>query len=416
MSRLIHFHGLGGPRPDTYVPRLSALAELFVVFDSRLEAPMDFIEAGLPEYAVAPADGPADAVRAAEALIGDRTLHGALTFSETMLEPWSALAESRGLRSHSLTSIQRTQNKLWQRRTLSAAGLPGPAHAAIEDEGDIEEALSEVGLPAVLKPQYGAGSALVFPIDSEETLRSSLARGLKLWAQADELGGHGELLRSHRPAFVLEHYMAGASWAWRQGLGDYVSVESMVYDGRSQHLAICDKMPLAWPFRETGDVMPSSLPGELRLSVLEMVTEAHAALELTDGLAHTEVKLTDKGPRIIEVNARIGGGVAENFALAAGYDIVTEAGKVALGVPPDPDVRFSRCVGSFLPQLGAGELPPSDEAFAQARQLRGVVAVRPGFPSEPWELGGGRIASVLIRGESLAEVLATRQIALDLLN
>jgi biotin carboxylase len=51
------------------------------------------------------------------------------------------------------------------------------------------------------------------------------------------------------------------------------------------------------------------------------------------GLLHTEVKLTPDGPRVIELNGRIGGGVPEMLAQATGVELLPMALRVALGEP-----------------------------------------------------------------------------------
>ena len=56
---------------------------------------------------------------------------------------------------------------------------------------------------------------------------------------------------------------------------------------------------------------------------------------MRDGAAHTEIKFTSEGLRVIEVNGRIGGGVPEMLRLATGVDIIKLTMQAALGWEPE---------------------------------------------------------------------------------
>jgi hypothetical protein len=70
--------------------------------------------------------------------------------------------------------------------------------------------------------------------------------------------------------------------------------------------------------------------------LLRVLAEAHRAAGVRDGITHTEVKLTDRGPVIVEINARIGGDLIPYLGrLATGVDPAYVAVDLARGVRPD---------------------------------------------------------------------------------
>jgi biotin carboxylase len=147
------------------------------------------------------------------------------------------------------------------------------------------------------------------------------------------------------PALMLEEYLRDRDCD--QDFAGYVSVESVVSDGQVSHLAVTGRLPPAEPFRETGFFIPSALAADDRADVLDCAGAAIAALGVTIGCLHTEIKLTPDGPRVIELNARIGGSVAKMMPLATGIDPLTLALRVALGervafdeMPPARRVTF----------------------------------------------------------------------------
>jgi biotin carboxylase len=254
---------------------------------------------------------PADISRVVQVIGAD----GITTFSEFQLELTAAAAAECGLRFHDPSVIRLLTDKSAQRSALRAAGVDATRNAAVDSLGDLESAVREVGLPAVLKPRKGAASAethLVPTIeDAERVLRDA--------------GGR----------FVLEELLVGDPAAAGQGWGDFVSVESVVADGTVKASYVTGKLPLAPPFRETGQFAPSTLDGAVRDRVAAYAEAAVAALGVRWGAVHTEVKLTPQGPRIVEVNGRLGGYVGDVHLRAGGPDLLRDTIAVALGLPAE---------------------------------------------------------------------------------
>lgn len=316
---------------------------------------------------------------------------GIITFTDLVLPDASAVAEELGLRQNSQAALAITRDKLSQRGALHAAGVPVPRYAPLRDVDDVPAALAAVPLPAVLKPAFGYQSLLVRRIDSPDDLEAAVVEAQERYREAD-------FVKTLAPDFLLEELLVGTNWHGDPHFGDYVSVESLIADGEIQHLYICDKRPLMPPFRETGDVMPSSLPAQAREDILAMTSQALAALGLTHGATHTEIKLTRDGPRIIEVNPRLGGGVAFLLADAAHYNIFRALGSLAVGGPLPPPPQFTGFATVIHPVTPA-RLVRVDavEGFEEIAALPGVTEARPSARpgSIPdWQMGEGRLIEV----------------------
>ncbi|WP_323754937.1 hypothetical protein [Streptomyces albidoflavus] len=66
------------------------------------------------------------------------------------------------------------------------------------------------------------------------------------------------------------------------------------------------------------------------------VTAAHTALGVEAGVTHAEIRLTSRGPRLVELNGRLGGDLIPYAGqLATGVDLVRAAAAVALRERPD---------------------------------------------------------------------------------
>jgi biotin carboxylase len=230
---------------------------------------------------------------------------------------WTAdIAARLGLPFMDSAVAERLSDKLLQRRAMRDAGVPVPGFWPIPFPDDFKawEALErEVRFPAVLKPRRGEASHDTTRVDSFAQLRARVA---------ETSAPDGTLL--------LEEFLSGRADAGGAGFASYVSVESVVSRGRISHVAITGRPPLAEPFRETGAIVPSAIGGADADAVLEMAGAAIAALRLSLGCVHTELSLTAEGPRVIEVNGRVGG-IPTVIAAATGIDMLSIALRLAIG-------------------------------------------------------------------------------------
>jgi len=235
---------------------------------------------------------------------------------------WTArLAEELHLPFHSLDTAQKLTDKHAQRDALAAAGLTVPMfrilprHAA---EADVASIAGDFRFPAVLKPRWGQSSRDTLPISSYDELVATL----------------GEAHALDTEDYVLEGYVPDASEELGgHGFANFVSVESVVEAGRIEHATISARTPFRWPFRETGYFTPSALSPDLAADVFRVATTAAQALGVVLGCLHTEIKLTDDGPVVIEVNGRPGGGMSEMLERASGFSILRTALRLAVGDP-----------------------------------------------------------------------------------
>jgi biotin carboxylase len=272
-------------------------------------------------------------VDAAAARVGELRPSGILTLADDKLRAAAAIGERLDLPFHSPATAERLTDKLAQRQALGRAGMKTPRSAVVTPSGRGSLASSVAGLsfPAVLKPRLGEGSKDTISVSSIADL------GAELTAMART----GDAER----AFVVEEFIPDATTELGgEGFAGYVSVESYVLGSRITHLAVTGRMPPAHPFRETGFFVPSALSDALRADVERAAADAARAVGVEMGCLHTEVKLTDEGPVVIEVNGRVGGGVPEMLAASAGVRFLEVALTIAVGGDPrlDGRVRIDR--------------------------------------------------------------------------
>jgi hypothetical protein len=103
-------------------------------------------------------------------------------------------------------------------------------------------------------------------------------------------------------------------------------------------------------FEEVGHLVIGDDPLLRSAGLLEMLAAVHEALGIRRGITHTELRLGGRGPRLVEVNARLGG------------DLIPYLGMIATGVDPGR-IAVQVCVG------GQPEIAPSRRRSAGVRFL-----------------------------------------------
>jgi len=277
-------------------------------------------------------------------------LDGVVSFSEMAMPLVSRLAEKLGLPGNAPSAVDDARDKHATRARQAEAGLPSAKNFLIEDASQIEDASKKVGYPAVIKPIYGAASIGVVRVDSLEDLKVAYARVTKELASARIVAGaleQGEADGEDADGNVTTA-AAGNAGGWiRMSImmeeyldGPEVDIDLVFSEGQAVYGAITDNWPTLEPyFLETGSNSPSILPSYQQKELLELGVKTVQALGFQSGVFHVEGKYTSHGPRLIEVNCRMGGGPVRTMnQLVWGVDLVEEQLLCAAGIPCRPPV------------------------------------------------------------------------------
>ncbi|MER5355408.1 ATP-grasp domain-containing protein [Kitasatospora sp. NPDC002551] len=301
-----------------------------------------FLTRDLHHYlrAAAPADGPHPLLAAGNILTADTNdpdtllpyaerLHALLGFDGVLsscdyyLPQVARVARRLGLPGPEPEAVAAACRKDLTRRRLAGAGVPGPAHALCADREQARAAARAIGYPLVVKPVDLCAGMFVRAVRDEDELLAAFGA-----LDAFPVNARGQ---RREPAVLLEELLTGPE----------VSVETVSVDGVAHVVGITDKSVGGAPaFIETGHMFPAALdPAEAEAAAGTAVA-ALAALGLDRVVAHTEVKLTSAGPRVVEVNPRPAGNrITELVRRVTGVDLAAAAVDLALGRRPDLTAR-----------------------------------------------------------------------------
>ncbi|WP_434749459.1 ATP-grasp domain-containing protein [Paenibacillus amylolyticus] len=246
-----------------------------------------------------------------EKILRDEQVAGITTFSEYKLVETAIFIEKLGLFGNSVETTEVLVNKFRQREILSKSKGTAVKFTRL-DKQNMRQSLLAVGVPAIIKPVIGAGSKWTQKVNSYEELQNVIH----------------EFPLDHE--YVLEEFLAGTEDIQHSFYGDYVSVESIHQEGISTQVSITGKLPLTQNFSESGMFLPHPFSPEMEDQIRSVEAEAIKALNITSGTTHTEIKITDEGPKIIEVNGRMGGYVSEILKRATGIDLIKSTLQICL--------------------------------------------------------------------------------------
>jgi hypothetical protein len=288
-----------------------------------------------------------------------RPVVGVVTYDEGLVIAAAHVAEHLGAPGLSAAGATRCRDKHLTRIALTEAGLLQPRFTLVSTVEDAAVAAECIGFPVVVKPRGMGASAGVVRVGEP----AELAGAFRIAARASHAG---------QPDFeqgvLVEELLEGPE----------ISVDGAVTTGQYQSFCIARKQLGPPPsFEEVGHVVDAADPLVADAALSAMLVEAHRVLGLPDGITHTEVRLTARGPAIIEVNGRLGGDLIPYLGmLATGIDPGQVAADVARGIRPHLTASRRQAAGvRFL-------YPPEDCRIAEIGlpepgAVPGLVSVQP---------------------------------------
>lgn len=259
--------------------------------------------------------------------------------------------------------------------------VPSPWFFVVDTWEELKAHETEVSFPCIIKPTDNAGSHGVAKVYSFQEL-------LDNYEYAHSCSRHGKV--------IVEEYLDGPE----------VSVEVMVVDGVVNILQITDKITTEAPhFVEMGHTQPSRLPIATQKAIRNVTVAACEAIGIDRGPAHVEMKITKRGPVMIELGARMGGDniTTHLVPLSTGIDMVGSTIKVALGEEPniEPTLHCGSAIRYFEVPFGTIK---SIENVEKAKQIPGIKQItftkKAGEESTPIHCSNDRIGFVIAQGET----------------
>jgi biotin carboxylase len=276
------------------------------------------------------------ALQAAAAPVAARhTVAGVFTYDESLVHSSALLAQHLCLPGSSPESVLACRDKARTRALLAEARVPQPASTPVSTAEEARKAAESIGYPVVVKARGLGGSIGVIRVDGPASLEDAFHSA----ASAQWPG-----VPRYAADVLVEEYLTGPE----------ISIDSIVTSGAVTPMVLARKQVGMEPyFEETGHTVDADDPLLKDTDLTEQLGRIHESLGFEQGATHAEFKLTPEGPRLVEINARLGGDFIPYLGmLATGTDPSVAAASVAAGLAPDtsPKTRRTAAIRFLYPE------------------------------------------------------------------
>ncbi|WP_313427576.1 ATP-grasp domain-containing protein [Siminovitchia terrae] len=283
----------------------------------------------------------------------DFRANGVITLATDM--PMRAVAyacDNLGLNGISYDTAIKSTDKGKMIKAFEDHGVAHPWYFILQDISQLDSIDGKITYPCISKPIDSSGSRGVRLINNPEELRESITYSLSY---------------GRKSGVIIEEYMRGYE----------VSVEIIVVNECVHILAVTDKKTTGAPsFVEMRHSQPSELSKRHLDKIRELAVKAVLSVGIKNGPAHVEIMLTENGPKVIELGARLGGDFISTHLvpLSTGIDLVQAVIKNACGDEVDLSPKFA--MGSSIQYIsGDVGLIKSIEGLDVVSNLDGVYEV-----------------------------------------
>lgn len=303
-----------------------------------------------------------------------------LSLTETGLVLAARLANEVGAVGNPPSVGTTLRDKVAMRALLADDGRFAVRSWTVNSRADLEAAVDKAGSPLIVKPVSGSGSDGVLRLASSDHLP-------KVWERMAATGDG---------PWIVEEFLDGPEF----------SVEGFTVEGTHHVVAVTEKQTDAETFVELAHVIPARITDADRALMVDYVREFLTLVGFQTGPSHTEVKLTNGGPRIIESHDRIGGDkIRDLVRMSTGIDLLEQTVNTALGGAPDlrPSRSSAAAVRFIVTSAGkvTGITVPPTTADAEI-----VVTVAVGDRVPPVLTSASRAGRVVVTAANADEAAA----------
>ncbi|WP_309120848.1 ATP-grasp domain-containing protein [Paenibacillus sp.] len=291
-----------------------------------------------------------NAVKVAEEIKPDAVITIA---SDMPIRTVAAIGERCGLVTISPETALKATDKGEMRKTLMSHNIPIPRFYVISSLEEYKLVTNNFSGDYIVKPADNSGSRGIYLVNKMD--------------KSDDAFRHAKA-HSRSGSILVEEYM----------MGPEVSVETLTVDDETHVISITDKLTTGAPhFTEMGHSIPSQLPDKVINEIKNLAISAIKAIGINVGPSHTEIIITEDGPKIVELGARLGGDniTTHLVPLATGIDMVECTIRLALGEKIEIFQKYQ--MGAAIRYFNAPEgILKSIEYLTVTEDIEGVEEIR----------------------------------------
>lgn len=281
-------------------------------------------------------------------------------------------------------------------KVFQRSGVEHPWFYIVKDTSEFSEIKERLTFPCIIKPTDNAGSRGVVLVNKYSELDNAY-----IYSKEQSRSG----------AVIVEEYLTGRE----------VSVEIIVLSGEIYVLQVTDKITTGAPhFVEMGHTQPSRLGDDNVEKIKDLAIRAVKAIGISDGPAHVEIMLTEKGPKLIEMGARMGGDCITTHLvpLSTGVSMIDATINIACGENVDVAKKIDKGSAIRYFDVPCGKIK-AIRGIEKAKEIPGVCEIS--ILKQEGDLVGeiksstDRVGFVIAQGKNAADAEAICMKALSMI-
>ena len=306
---------------------------------------------------------------------------------EKPLRLMAHLARELGFVFNSPEVTERCIDKWLMKEALTANHVPC-ARGVLLKPGEQIRLPDTIGYPVIIKPRDAFSSRGVYKCEDQKDVEKHLKESSAFSSTGD---------------VIIEEFLQGREY----------SVEALTWNGETTIVQFTEKFITPYPRTvELGHLQPAGLDIAKRMEVSAIVMKALKALGVMNSASHTEVMVTDKGPYIIEVGARLGGDFIGSYLTrsSTGMSMDRAAVEIAMGFKPSHTLSFRAFSMIKYLEMPEGriveEVLPYDDILAMPGVVFATLFVKPGDIIRPVSHSALRPGCIVAEADTRGEVRA----------
>jgi biotin carboxylase len=232
----------------------------------------------------------------------------------------AAVAAALNLPSISYEVALKATDKISMIECFRAHGVPHPWFRVFSEFDQLKDELQTLAVPFIMKPSDSSGSRGVILVEDKRNAEDSF-----FYSKSFSRAGY----------VLVEEYMQGPE----------ISVETLTINGETSVIAITDKLTSGPPYYvEMGHSQPAQYSSEMLEKIKEVTVFAVESIGIDNSPAHVEMIITENGPKLVELGARLGGDCITSHLvpLSTGVDMIKACVELSLGLVPDIRQHYNK--------------------------------------------------------------------------
>lgn len=232
---------------------------------------------------------------------------------EKPLRLMAKLAADQGYFFNSVEVVEKSLNKWMMKRAFLQNDVPCAKGIILEKDEEIsQKSIQQFKFPLIIKPVDSHSSRGVYRAGTFHDL-------IRFRENASTYSSDGKV--------IIEEFLAGKEY----------SVESITFNGETHIIQFTEKFITPFPRTvEMGHLQPAGLSNNHKQQIEILIKNAISAIGIDNSASHAEIVITEEGPKMIEIGARLGGDFIASYLtkVSTGISMDKAAIQIAIGETP----------------------------------------------------------------------------------